>query len=199
MLSKLYLKDLSNLSFPFIQHTDKFIFIKQLLAVLFISFLIVTTGHATQWRDELPNAKILGSVDFNFFGFKIYNAKLWSETSPLDMTKPFALDLTYNHRVSRKLLVKIVIYEIKRLNTAEIPTSKIQDWQVKLMIAFPDVSQDDELIGVFLPSQGFRTYNKRGLIADIRDIELARYFFAVWLDENAKGNILRSKLLGLTP
>lgn len=177
----------------------KFMFIKQIITTFLITLLIVTTSHAAHWRDELPNVKVLGSGDFHWFGFKVYNVKLWTETTPLDMAKPFALELTYNRGISRRLLVKTVISEIKRLNGHEISAVKLQDWQNKLIIAFPDVASGDELIGVYLPSQGFRMYNKQGLTADIRDPELARYFFAVWLDKRAKDGVLRSKLLGQTP
>ncbi len=177
----------------------KFVFIKQFIISVFITMFIVTTGHAACWRDELPNAKVLGSGDFYWFGFKIYNAKIWTEKTPLDMSRPFALELTYNRTISRRLLVRTVISEMKRLNGNDIAAVKIQDWQIKLTSAIPDISPGDALIGVYLPTHGFRLYSKQGLAADIRDPELAHYFFGVWLDKRAKDHVLRSKLLGITP
>ena len=198
LFSKLYLRELSN--HLIIKLINKFIYIKQIITVFLLTLLVITSSHATNnWRDELPNARVLGSGDFHWFGFKIYHAKLWSQTTPLDMTRPFALQLTYNRSISRRLLVKTVISEMKRLNGNDVTAVKIQDWQNKLTIAIPDISPGDELIGVFLPAQGFRLYSKHGLAADIRDPELAYYFFGVWLDKQAKDSVLRSKLIGITP
>lgn len=196
MLFKSYSRKLSHPSFK--NYKNYLIFIKQLFVLVASLLFISTASYAVHWRDELPNAKVLGSGDFHWFGFKIYNAKLWVETAPLDMSRPFALELTYIHSISRRLLVSTVISEIKRLNGHEVTAVKIQDWQNKLTAALPDISSGDELIGVFIPAQGFRVYNKQGLAADIRDPELARYFFAVWLDKRAKDSELRANLLGLT-
>lgn len=169
---------------------------KQFIAVLFISGLMIMPNYAASWRDELPNATLVGSGHFRWFGFKIYSAKLWSENARFNANSKFALELTYNRSISRKQFIKTTIDEIKRLNGNQISAEKLATWEKELIPASPDVSSGDELIGVYLPAQGYRVYNKQGLLADIQDPELARAFFAIWLDPRTKDSGLRAQLLG---
>lgn len=169
---------------------------KQLIAVLLLSGLMIIPSYAASWHEELPNATLVGSGHFRWLGFKIYSAKLWSESKHFDANAKFALELTYNRSISSKQFIKTTIDEIKRLNGHQISAEKLALWQKKLVPASPDVTSGDALIGVYLPAQGYRVYNKHGLLADIQDPELARAFFAIWLDPRTKDSGLRAQLLG---
>ena len=57
------------------------------------------------WRERLPQASLIGSGDFSWFGFSVYNARLWSPAQQVDFSQPFALELTYRRNISRDTLV----------------------------------------------------------------------------------------------
>jgi hypothetical protein len=52
---------------------------------------------------------------------------------------------------------------------------------------------------VFIPNQGSRFYSRNKLLADIRDPEFAKAFFAIWFDARSKDKDLRAQLLGSQP
>lgn len=166
------------------------------LALLLASLCAMTPAFAATWRDELPQAKAIGSGTLRWFGLKIYSAKLWSEHQPFDVNSPFALELTYHRSISRKQFVDTSIDEIKRLFGNRYPPAVLAQWEAEMNRAFPDVVEGDQLIGVYQPTQGCRFYNAKQLTADIRDPEFARAFFSIWLDQRTKDEDLRAKLLG---
>jgi hypothetical protein len=48
-----------------------------------------------------------------------------------------------------------------------------------------------------MPNQGVRFYHDGRLLREVADVEFARAFFAIWLDEHTSSQRLRSQLLGL--
>jgi len=167
-----------------------------LLVVLFATLAFAARANADTWHDALPHAQEVGSGDFRWYGFSIYSARLWSERRPFDATAPFALELTYHRAISRERLVQTSIDEIKRLYGDSLPSDTLQHWRDDMSQAFRDVSPDDRLIGVFLPSQGCRFYNQKDWIADIPDPEFAKALYSNWLDPRSRDAKLRAQLLG---
>ncbi|WP_194270562.1 chalcone isomerase family protein [Glaciimonas soli] len=171
---------------------------KSVLSSMLAALFFVVPVHAASWQSELPQAKVVGSGDFHWFGLNIYSARLWSEQQPFKASAPFALELTYHRKINRQRLVKTSMDEIKRLSDKSLSAEKLQRWESELARGFTDVASGDQLIGVFIPAQGCRFYNQKGLIAEIDDPELAQAFFNIWLDKRSKDNQLRAQLLGLT-
>ncbi len=156
-------------------------------------------AHSAVWNHEVPQAKVLGSGDLTWFGLRIYTAKLWSEQQPFNANTPFALELTYHRSISRQQFVETSVDEIKRLFGKQYSAEQLKRWEGEMNRAFSDVKEGDQLIGVFLPEQGARFYNRKQLLADIRDPEFAKAFFAIWFDERTKDRGLREQLLGRAP
>jgi len=133
-----------------------------------------------------------------WFGLRIYSATLWSEHSPFNENAPFALELIYHHQIKHERIVETSIAEIKRLFGQRFSADKLQKWETLMSQAFPDVADGDQLIGIFIPQQGCRFYDRVGLRATINDPEFAEAFFAIWLDPRSKDSSLREHLLGIT-
>nr|WP_314900001.1 chalcone isomerase family protein [uncultured Deefgea sp.] len=169
-----------------------------LLALLSLACIAIP-AQAALWRDNLPQAQAIGSGDLRWFGLRIYTAKLWSETKPFDMNAPFALELTYHRNISREQFVETSLDEIKRLFGTRYSTDTLKRWEAEMQRAFTDVKSGDQLIGVFIPNQGSRLYSRNKLLADIRDPEFAKAFFAIWFDPRSKDQDLRTQLLGNKP
>ncbi len=59
---------------------------------------LISLIAAASWREAVPQARLIGEGQLRFFGLRIYDARLWSETAPLQARTPFALELTYHRR-----------------------------------------------------------------------------------------------------
>ncbi len=155
-----------------------------------------SAASANAWQHELPRATVQGSGDFRFFGLRIYTARLWSEALPFDARARFALELTYHRSIARDRFVSTSLDEIRRLFGEKVPEATLLRWRGHMQQAFTDVKSGDQLIGVNLPGQGCRFYNRERLLAEIADPEFAQAFFAIWFDERSRDESLRRALTG---
>ncbi|WP_422946596.1 chalcone isomerase family protein [Undibacterium sp. Ren11W] len=171
--------------------------------LLMLSILLISTissqAFAVEWRQDLPQAKLLGSGDLRWFGLHIYNAKLWSAASNFDAKSPFALELTYQRAISRERFVDTSIDEIKRLQGSSVSPELLQRWRKYMETAFTDVKHGEQLIGVNLPKIGCKFYSRDKLLAEINDPQFADAFFAIWFDPRSKDSNLRQQLIGAQP
>ena len=156
-------------------------------------------ADAAPWRAVLPQAQPLGGGDMTFLGLRIYRATLWSASRPFYAMQPFALQLSYYRSISRERLVSTSISEIRRLARAPIPPATITRWETLLNSAFIDVSEGDELTGVYQPGHGMQLYDRQRLLAELPDDALARAFFDIWLNPDSRDQKLRQRLLGAQP
>lgn len=152
------------------------------------------------WREALPDARLLGSGEMRVFGFSIYNAQFWSPRlvagQPLSADVPFALELTYLRAVSRDDLVEASIEEIRRLSPSSLNSELMARWESQMQQAFVDVRAGDRITGVYMPGEGARFYVGENLRHVVKDDAFAKAFFAIWLDPRTRNPQLRAQLLG---
>lgn len=140
---------------------------------------------------------LMGSGVLRFFGFKAYEAHLWSGTStanPLQSKTLFALEIEYATSIKAEEIVNVSLVEMARLRSPS--DAQIKSWTADLKKAFPDVKAGDKLTGVFVPKAGTRFFFNSRLTSEINDPAFGDAFFAIWLDDKAKKLDLRRALLG---
>jgi hypothetical protein len=164
--------------------------------------LIMCSAHAISLsvQQELVSPRLSGQGSYRWLGFKIYDAFLWRESGKDSqvavMDSKFVLELVYARDLRGKRIATVSIDEIRKLN---IGTPAQQSaWLQLMQEIFPDVRQGSRLSGVYLPGKGVCFYNDGRLLKEISDVEFARAFFSIWLDEHTSAQRLRSQLLGLT-
>lgn len=170
-----------------------------LLLTLALASTSLQASSQPGWREQLPQVNLVGSGDFSWFGFSVYNAKLWSPEQQVDFTQPFALELTYKRTISRETLVDTSLDEIRRINGQPLDREQQAEWAQQMRQAFVDVKDGTRITGVFLPDQGCRFYVDGKLQHVINDPEFARAFFSIWLGPQTRSPKLRAALLGLNP
>ena len=140
---------------------------------------------------------LMGNGALRFFGFKAYDAYLWSgETSanPLVSKTLFALEIDYTTSLKADEITNVSLVEMSRLRS--LNESQVKAWTADLKKAFPDVKSGDKLTGVYLPGKGTRFFFNGRLTSEINDPAFGEAFFAIWLDEKTKQPGLRKALLG---
>ena len=138
----------------------------------------------------------LGSGEMRWFGLKIYDAVLWVPTGDSWAEgKPFALAIRYARNIDGERLVDTSIDEMRRMGFAD--DAKLERWREALSHALPTVAEGDTLVGLSLPGGGARFWHEGKPTAALTDPDLARAFFAIWLDSRTREPALRQRLLGL--
>jgi hypothetical protein len=173
----------------------------RLCSACLLSLVLVLPVQANSqgWREQLPQANLVGSGDFSWFGFSVYNAKLWSPSPQVDFAEPFALELTYRRSISRETLVETSLDEIRRIDANALQGEREVQWAQQMSKAFVDVSDGTRITGVYLPGKGCQFYVDGKLQHEVDDPAFARAFFSIWLDPQTRSPKLRAALLGLNP
>ena len=160
------------------------------------------TGLASQPRlpaeaaRTYPALNEAGSGSMRWFGFHLYDARLWLNGALPDADRPFLLALRYARDFSGARIAQVSIEEIERLGFGS--GDDRARWLTAMRNLFPDVAEGRELAGLNVPDVGVRFYLDGKAIGEIADVEFARAFFAIWLDPRTHAPGLRTALLGGT-
>jgi hypothetical protein len=145
---------------------------------------------------ELAGMQARGQGRLRFMGLRVYDIKLWSP-EPLgpDWTRhTLALELTYARSLKGPLIAERSLKEMRR--QGEIPEPKAQAWLNAMVAAFPDVAENDRLVGRYAPGEPARFwFNSQPRPAQL-DPEGSRWFFGIWLSPQTSELALREQLLG---
>lgn len=140
--------------------------------------------------------RILGEGEMRWLGFKLYDVRLLvAAGASVPEADPHALAIRYARDIDGRRLVDTSIDEMRRLGERDEAT--LQRWRDELARALPSVRAGDTLVGLHQPGEGARFWHEGRLTAEIDDPELARAFFAIWLDARTREPELRARLLGL--
>lgn len=141
---------------------------------------------------ELRDFQPLGSGNARWFGFKLYDATLYTrQAQAFDWNQPFALRLRYERDLASAQIVDASMAEMQRYG---MPTERKNSWRAVMNMAFPDVKEGDEIIGAYQPGSVRFWHNDR-LTATVDDPQFGRMFFRIWLDPASKAPALRRQLL----
>jgi Chalcone isomerase-like len=141
-----------------------------------------------------PTLSAAGVGTLRWFGFRVYDARLWMSSPQPRADQPFVLGLRYARDFDAEDIARTSIAEIERLGFGT--AREHARWLGAMRGILPDVREGRELAGLNLPGRGVRFYFEGKAIGEIPDPEFARAFFAIWLDPRTKAPALRSALLG---
>ena len=143
-----------------------------------------------------PELGRVGGGEMRWLGFKLYDAALWANASgEAAVAGEHLLSIRYARAVSAERLVAVSLDEIRRLGFDDEAT--LARWGEALAEVFPSVAAGDTLAALHRPGQGAAFWHQGQPRGEIRDPELARAFFAIWLDARTREPQLRAQLLGL--
>ncbi len=167
---------------------------RKILISLLLSLSAFSLSAAPVFTSVLPGAQQVGQGVFKRFGWSIYEARLYARSGRFDVSKPYALSLTYERTIAGDRLVQASLDEMRKLGQ---PVDERPEWTAELARVLPSVSKGVTLTGVYRPGEGAVFYEQDKEIGQINDA-LARAFFAIWLDPRTSEPSLRQSLLGLS-
>ena len=143
-----------------------------------------------------PEFDRVGGGEMRWLGFKLYDAALWaSARGEAAMGDAHVLSIRYSRAISSERLVAVSLDEMRRLGFGD--EVRLARWGEALGAALPSVEAGDTLAALHRPGEGAQFWHQGQPSGEIRDPELARAFFAIWLDPRTREPQLRAQLLGL--
>ncbi len=143
---------------------------------------------------DVANLSVRGEGLLRFFGFKVYDIRLWTQGKPYSPEEPFALELAYDMSLKGRDIAERSVKEMRDQGHAD--EAKLKRWGEEMARIFPDIKKGDALIGVSVPGKEARFYSRDKFIAAVPDAEFARAFFDIWLSAKTSEPKLRERLLG---
>jgi hypothetical protein len=142
----------------------------------------------------VPNAAKVGEGSLSFLLWDVYNASLYAPEAGYNVEGPFALRLEYLMQLNGVDIAAKSIEEIKKQGFKDY--TKLNQWKQELNNLFPDVVNGTVLTGI-LTDKGTAVFYKNGeKLGEIKDTELSKRFFDIWLSEKTSAPHLRKQLIG---
>lgn len=142
----------------------------------------------------VPQVRESGQGRLTWWGFHVYDARLFTSGPGLDANEPFALALRYARDFEGAKIADTSLDEMRRLGFGSEADQR--RWREAMGTLFPDIKRGDELTGVSVPGRGAVFFHNGKRIGAVEDPEFARAFFAIWLDPRTRAADLRQRLLG---
>ena len=132
--------------------------VARMLATGFAAWLAIGFGFATAALPEavspsVADWRVQGEGEMRWFGFELYNARLWAPPAGWSVNGAYALELRYARDIPSRRLVQASIEEMQRLGGAD--AEQLGRWRAALERVFPDVRPGEVIVGVH-PSAGRR-------------------------------------------
>ncbi len=150
----------------------------------------------TEVRSALSGARSAGSARMRFFGFDVYDARLWvldDFRASRFAQHALMLELAYLRGLKGRSIAERSLEEMRR--GAAITPAQAQRWLAAMQDAFPDVNAGDRITGRHSPGEGARFWLNGQPRAFVADPEFSRLFFGIWLAPSTSEPQLRSALL----
>jgi hypothetical protein len=141
-----------------------------------------------------PAVTRLGTYALHWLTFRVYDAALYTESTPYTTNGVAVLSLSYHVSITHRRLQETTLKEWQRLNkgTAEQRAA----WIKQLDGLWPDIKPGDSLSAYRTANGPTAFYFGDRLLGAVADAAFGPAFFAIWLDENCRYPKMRNSLLG---
>ncbi|PUE34596.1 chalcone isomerase family protein [Limnohabitans sp. Hippo4] len=164
----------------------------RLWQILLVVVLSNVSAMAAANETILPGAKPSSTQRYQFWGFEIYDARLW--TSPgfsvqQYTASPFVLELSYLRNFEGAAIAKRSMDEMRKLGS--INAAQEKEWLKAMTDIFPNVRPGDRLMGFYKPNEGAEFWFQQKRLGAITDPQFAKLFFGIWLHEATSAPAIR--------
>lgn len=160
--------------------------------------LALFSGLATASNDHnqslvaknIPQVEALGQGRMTYWGFTLYDAKLFTSKEPKG---GIALDIQYLRKFEAKDLAKQTLEELKKLGISDTQRA---EWADPLARAFKTVQVGDSITAIKKPQGSTQFFYNGQFVSEISGESFSKAFFGIWLHPKTSAPQLRKVLLG---
>jgi len=156
----------------------------------------VAPARIKRLQPFLQTPTLIGQGKYSYWGFDVYNASLWAGEATISSdqwaSQRIALELHYLRDFNGADIAKRSIDEMHAQSA--LPKNKAAVWLKTLEGIFPNVGKGQYLTGIFIPNVGAQFFYDNTAIGEIKDPELAKRFFDIWLAPQTSAPDLRKRL-----
>lgn len=146
-------------------------------------------------NQALDQGRLIGEGRLTYIFLDVYDAQLFAARGAFSPTGEYALALRYLMDFDGIDITKRSIDEMQEQGYRDVP--QLAKWQTFMSDTFPDVKENDTLIGVRTSTGSSRFFHNGQFVGELDDPEFTNAFFGIWLAPNTSEPKLRQKLLGL--
>jgi hypothetical protein len=151
-----------------------------------------------QVTQALDNAKLMGHGTLRWFGLRVYDGQLWSNSEPesFNYKRDAAwLELKYARDFTGTDIAQRSIEEMENVGAGTEAQRK--QWLARLSEIFPDVKKGHTLSALHTPGKSLQLFRNGLPLTRVDDPELAEAFMGIWLDPKTSAPEMRRELIGL--
>lgn len=147
-------------------------------------------GLASPVQSLLPEAGERGMATFRLFGMPVYQARLFTnDAAPLDWAQDFAIELTYQRRLSQQDLVQATRKEMRRLGHSAPDRTRLE-------ACFQAVSPGDRYLAVSQGPDRIRFLRNGRTACTLNGPGIKRGFMSIFVGSNTRSARFTRALLG---
>ena len=171
--------------------------------IAFLGGLLLSSGSALAAdtaqtvQTALEGLSAGSSTKFSYFGFHVYDAKLFADKASFSTKSPLAarlaLQITYTRALQGHKIAERSEAEMQVLEQGS--AEERSEWLTAMRKIFPNVKPGDVLLGAFTPGKPTFFYMNGKPIGQVEDGKFGAAFFNIWLSEKTSQPKLRSGLL----
>jgi hypothetical protein len=143
---------------------------------------------------KIEEKALVGKASLYYLLWHVYDIELYSADGDFSFDEAFALKLEYKLKLYGDRIADRSAKEIRRLGFSD--EIRLAAWHAQMKDMFPDVDDGSSLTGAYNPIASTVFYKDGNKIGVIEDPEFGKWFFGIWLHENASQPKLRQALLG---
>ncbi|MEX0304798.1 MAG: hypothetical protein AB3N24_20465 [Leisingera sp.] len=161
-----------------------------MLRLIALLCLIAPPAAANQLQSLLPGAEQRGAATFRLLGMPVYQARLFTKNAAaLDWSQDFAIELTYQRRISHVDLTSATLREMRRMGNPAPP-------ETKLAACFQSVSPGDRYLAVSRGPDRVDFLHNGRKTCSLQHSEIKSHFMSIFLGENSRSASFTRGLLG---
>ena len=164
------------------------------LSAVLIVFIASTLTAAPNVEEIKPSMRLQGVSTLTFFGFRVYDARLWVSGDEWLEDGSYALELSYHREIPAQKLIEATAKEIIRQQ--KISKDQLTIWLAQLKQVFPDVAPGDRITALHMSGGDVHFYHNYQLSGSVSSPGFSAAFFDIWLGEDARYQSMRDELLG---
>ncbi len=143
-----------------------------------------SASPAPEVRSILGQPQELGTGQFRWLGFKVYDAQMFApQGQGFDRNGSYALEIEYARKIKRKILLKASMDEMERIEGKKSDHGQIQQ---KLSACYRDIQPGDRIVASPKGGNALKFWVNGKSTCTLQHNGIRDRYMAIWLSDKAR-------------